>query len=391
MSTTRTVAVGAVDADGCAYSKIFIANLYRAARLFGDQFIALAKKDVLTSMDYLLLAIDSKAMRKLHRSNLLAENEHDAESATLTAAYVAKFVAAWRKLDPKSYRHFFACANKPLFDKLKDIMQDADEGIVAIGSNRQTKWHDDAGLERYGTGPYFLDISVIHEIWQVLVPTKPISLFLGTLGDIYGFLPHGANVGAILTGESGFEDIYEDEMKTSLHYYLIHALMARCEKKYPDVSLKLHYHFFDNLDDLHREGYNFYNQFHMALPAGVFFHNELYDGKHRSLYSPIAGTGTTDFGLRLSFRFIPQIFGFKNADGELDLSVYLDPAKMPVFLRERSKRQHSFLLSSKISFAFSSYFHNEVTCKRLQAASDDSVDKDPVESVDVNAAKKLKL
>jgi hypothetical protein len=211
-----------------------------------------------------------------------------------------------------TYKNIFLQSHEVLFQRVKELIEDYDPSdvVVALGSARYRKWHDDTAIARNKTGSIYLDLPMVAEYLQALYPDIKVSLSKYTLADSYAGLPAGMNFDSIAKGTDVSGMVYEDASKITMLYALMHHTVSDYILKH-NMRPIVHSHFFDNLVELHNINFSYYLSATDMLPAHTSLAFEMYDSGHTTVNSPIYGTGSIDRNLTRSVRLFSDLVGTK--------------------------------------------------------------------------------
>lgn len=221
---------------------------------------------------------------------------------------------------PDILKQIFIKANKTLIDTLvKKIEQEnINYYALALGTNRQSFYHDLIAIDFNITGSIYLNLFDLKDCLAASTQDKTGIVNKFSMADIYGDLLRGENYRRIL-------DIYKnddqnryyyaypgyvfDETKLSLIYAIAHDAIHILDELHIDSDAEINIDFFEDREDILATLKTVLMVYPQLIPRKIHFNFYHYNGDQLALYFSMDGAGELDRNYRENVKLIAKLCG----------------------------------------------------------------------------------
>lgn len=406
------VAIFALDADGAVYNDILYTKfLIKIIDEYWDFFKQCAEQEVPSFPEIeqkvkdMMQRLEEIANKKidLHQSIWeWVQNESfrkklfDLQNAIgdrqqSLSIILNEFICCMEQVDRDIMRKIFLLANEKIIKLISDLIRSGKfrKTALVISSNRQSHYHDQAGIEQNGTGSiyanlydlkYAINYCVKEERQSVPVDQCQCSdeerCFVSefSMADIYGNLKRGESYRKILDERYALLDNLPrnfsvdhapylfDEGKLSLVYGISHdAVLNILKELEEDQDKRIVIYILDDRLDILIHLFRIFSQYPQLLPKQVFLKFYLYNGLLADQpLGCIQGEGESDCNYRENIKLMAYLCGSDLLDftEPVNMVKKLDIVKF-LELRQIATISNQLQESTSKSFSFFSYKQEE--------------------------------
>jgi|GEM_PF-6930494 len=354
------------DFDGCLYNGKYFKLIIEVLNRHWDFLIALGRKNHLSESEAnyvnqvthnILQELDKYDVKDCKYSKMQAWITHPAFQKRITTALdkighikknlvsvkqiigiiLHEFIGYICRLNEEIMFKIFLMANEALISHWcnKMLIQGVSRAALMLGTNRQSFYHDRAGMEQNGTGSCYVNLhdiegSIRSQLKNIICRVSPFSM-----SDIYANLARGISYSKILDeywtpDGQGFR--YKnhacaifDESKVSLLYAIVHDVVINVLSELDigseraDITIE----FYDNENSILEAIGKTFLANPQLIPDGVTLNLYPYDGNLKmDPIQTIQGKGVIDYRYRDNVKLMAMMCGYNLQDFDSVINVY---------------------------------------------------------------------